>query len=178
MAEEVLNNEQEKEQSWGQKHPRAVFWIRFTLWTTFACVLPFLFIVLRFEIFSTISKMRIGGLGVIAIAILAFFVFTILRYIKLALSAKYSLIGQIINGFCKIIIPLVAALLILNSIKSSIDVMMQALGCVISCEAIAIPLNPLPKWAYEKQKDVRADERKEAFDYLLDNFFKRKKDGE
>ena len=40
---------------------------------------------------------------------------------------------------------------------------------------VAIPLNPLPKWAYEMQKDVRAEERKETFDYLLDGFFSRKK---
>ena len=122
------------------------------------------------------SSKEHSGFGVIAIVIVAFFVFAILRYVRIALSAEYSLIGQIINGFCKIIIPLIAALLILNSVKSSVDLMMQALGCVIACEAVAIPLNPLPKWAYERQKDVRAEERKEAFDYLLDGFFKRKKD--
>lgn len=175
--EEVLDEEKKNKLiAWIEEHPKTVFWLRFALWTLFSCVLPFLFIIFRFEIFPSISKMRLSGFGVIAIVIVAFFVFAILRYIRIALSAEYSLIGQIINGFCKIIIPLIAALLILNSVKSSVDLMMQALGCVIACEAVAIPFNPLPKWAYERQKDVRAEERKEAFDYLLDGFFKRKKD--
>lgn len=178
MPEEEVLEEEKKNKliAWIEEHPKTVFWLRFALWASFACVLPFIFIVFRFEIFNSISKVRLSGFGIIAIIIVAFFVFSILRYIRIALSAKYSLIGQILTGFCKVIIPLLALLLILTNLKSSVDLMIQALGCIIACEAVAIPLNPLPKWAYEKQKDVRADERKETFDYLLDEFFKRKKD--
>jgi hypothetical protein len=54
--------------------------------------------------------------------------------------------------------------------------MLQVLGCVTLCEFIALPLNPLPKWAYEAQKNVRVEERKETADYILDGFFRRKKE--
>ena len=50
--------------------------------------------------------------------------------------------------------------------------------CVTACETIAIPLNPLPEWAYNAQKEVRVEERKETADYIIDSFFKRKKEEE
>lgn len=65
---------------------------------------------------------------------------------------------------------------ILVSVRDSVDTMIQVMGVVIGCELVAIPLNPLPKWAYDMQKDVKDSEKKEAMDYLLDGFFKRKKD--
>ena len=56
--------------------------------------------------------------------------------------------------------------------------MLQVLGCIILCEIIAIPLNPLPKWAYEAQKNTRIEERKETADYIIDSFFKKKKEND
>lgn len=181
MAEEVLNEEEKKKFNlieWLSEHPKTVFWTRFVLWTLCACVLPFMFIVWRFELFKTISKVQIGGWGIIAIILVALFVLTIIKYVRMALKAKYTLLGQFLGGFCKIIIPLVVALLILNSVKENVNSLIQALGCVTICEAVAIPLNPLPKWAYEAQKEVRVEERKETADYIIDTFFSKKKEAE
>ena len=175
MAEETLENavEVETEQAqpeeenkkhnlitWLKEHPKTVFWTRFVFWTLLACVLPFIFIVWRFELFQPISKIQIGGWGIIAIVIVAVFAFAIIRYIRLALSAKYSLISQCLSGFCKIIIPLCVIMVILYNIKSNIDLFLQVMGVVTVCEAVAIPINPLPKWAYECQKEVRDGESK------------------
>ena len=184
MAEEVkaegISTEEEEQKSsfiaWIEEHPKSVFWIRFVLWTMFACVLPFSFIVWRFELFHAIAKIQIGGWGLIAIIIVAVFAITVIHYVRIALMAKHTLLGQTLGGFCKVIIPLLAALFILRSVRDNVDLMIQVLGCVTICEAVAIPLNPLPKWAYDMQKDVRAEERKETMDYLLDGFFKRKKE--
>ena len=176
LAEEMTEEEKKNLLTWIEEHPKTVFWFRFVLWTLFACVLPFLFIAWRFELFGKVGQFQLSGWGIIGIVIVFIFAITVIKYIKLALSAKYSLIGQILSGFCKIILPLLMALAILKSIKDSVDTMMTVLGVVIVCEAAAIPLNPLPKWAYEMQKDVRVEERKETMDYLLDGFFKRKKD--
>lgn len=198
MAEEVLEKEAEqveepeseaaeteteeekknKLMAWIEKHPKAFFWIRLGLWLTFAGLIPFTFIALRFKLFQKISKLQFGGWGVIAIIILALVAFTVIKYIKLAFSNRYSLIAQILTGFCKIIIPLLAFWAILISTRDNTMVMIKVMGVVIVSEAIAIPLNPLPKWAYEMQKDVRVSERKEALDYMLDGFFKRKKEEE
>lgn len=181
--EEVKNEEIQKEQkktfsTFIEEHPKTTFWSRFVSWTLFACVLPFSFIVWRFKLFGKISAIQIGGWGIIAIIIVAAFIFTIIRYIKLAFKGTYSLIGQILSGVCKVLLPLIVFMIMLHGLRNSVDLMVQALGCIIACEAIAIPLNPLPKWAYEMQKEVRDGERKDTVDYLLTEFFKRKKDNE
>lgn len=176
MEETVKEESKKTLLVWIDEHPKTTFWTRFVLWTFFACVLPFVFLVWRFKLFHKISSIQIGGWGIIAIIIVAVFVFTVIRYIKMAFSTKYSLVAQILNGFCKVIIPLLVALVVFYSIRENVDLMIQVLGCVILCEAVAIPINPLPKWAYESQKNVREEERKDTVDYLLDGFFKRKKE--
>ena len=180
MAEEVTkeNKKQEKKSfaAWIDEHPKAVFWTRLVSWAMFACVLPFSFIVWRFQLFQTVAKLQIGGWGIIAIIIVAVFIFSVLKYVRLALNAKYSMVGQILGGVCKVIIPLLAALCILYSVRDNVILMIQVLGCVTICETIAIPLNPLPQWAYEQQKEVRVDERKETADYIIEKFFKKKKE--
>lgn len=163
---------------WFKEHSKTTFWIRFIFWFIFACALPFAFIVWRFKLFTTISSIQIGGWGIIAIVIVVVFALTVVRYVRMALSARYSLMGQCLSGFCKVVLPLLAFLALLQSVKSNIDLLMQAVGCVVLCETVAIPINPLPKWAYEAQKDVRVEERKEAVDYLLDGFFSRKESEE
>lgn len=180
---EEVKSENQKEQkktlsSFIEEHPRTTFWSRFISWTMFACVLPFSFIVWRFKLFGKISAIQIGGWGIIAIIIVAVFVFSVIRYIKLAFKGRYSLMGQILSGICKIILPLVVFMVILYGLKNNIDIMLQALGCVTACETIAIPLNPLPKWVYDMQKDLRDSERKDTVDYFLTEFFSRKKDNE
>ena len=182
MAEEATKEVKEvKKKSlgeWIDEHPTAVFWTRFASWALFACVLPFVFIVWRFKLFQSISKIQIGGWGMIAILIVVVFVFSVLKYVRIALNAKHTMVGQILGGVCKVVLPLLAALCILYSVRDNVSLMIQVLGCVTICETIAIPINPLPKWAYEQQKDVRAEERKEATDYLIDKFFNKKKEVE
>ena len=155
-------------------HPKTIFWIRFVLWFACACGLPFFFIAWRFELFHSISKLNIGGWGILAIFIVVVFLFVLIRYVKLLFNTKYSLLAQCLNGFCKIILPLLTLLLIFKSSKDNIDILLQVLGVIIVCEAVAIPINPLPKLVYEKQKDVKAEERKETVDYLINSFFTRK----
>lgn len=181
MADEEERVEEETEEekgNWFEEHPKTVFWTRFVSWACFACVFPLIFLMWRFKIFQKVAKIHIGGVGLIVIIIIAVFAFTIIKYIKLALKARHTLLGQFLDGFCKIIIPLLTALIILYNVRDDIDALIQALSCVTICEAIAIPLNPLPKWAYEMQKNVKEEERKDTVDYVLDGFFKRKKEFE
>lgn len=159
-----------------KEHPKTVFWTRLVLWAIFSCGLPFMFVVWRFKLFDAVSTIQIGGWGLIAIILVAVFVITVVRYVRIVLNAKYTLTGQILGGICKTVIPLVAFLAVLQSVKDNVELLMQVVGCIIACELVAIPLNPLPQWAYEAQKDVRAEERKEAADYLIDTFFSRKKE--
>lgn len=159
---------------WANSHTRTIFWIRFVLWAFAACILPFCFIAFRFELFSKISKISVSGWGIFAILIVVVFIFSILRYLKKGLKGRYNFWIQCINGVLKITLPLLAFFMLINSMKDNLDYFLQALGCVILCETIAVPLNPLPKWAYEAQRDSRMDERKDTVDYLLDKVSKKK----
>ena len=120
--------------------------------------------------------MSISGWGLFAILIVAFFVLGLLRYVKLGLKIKNVFVTQCISGFCRIILPLTCAYVLITGMKENLDAFLQALGCIILCELIAIPVNPMPKWVLDQQKDVAADERKDTVDYLLDGFFRRKKE--
>lgn len=170
-----MSEEKKSLNNWIQNHPKTIFAFRFVFWALFACVIPFLFIAFRFDLFQSVSKIKIGGWGIIGIIIVAIFVFVLIRYVKLAFSETYSFGVQCFNGLTKIILPLLLVALVVHVIKSDVETFAQSLNFVIVSELIAIPINPMPKWVNEKQKDVRAKERKGTVDYLLSEI-KRKKD--
>lgn len=146
--------------------PRQVFWMRMGFWALFACILPVSFIVWRFDLFS--KKPSIGGWGIVVIIIVAVFVLSLIKYVKAGM--KFSLVKQVINGVCKVIIPLLVAVLMLECLKNEIDLAIQVLTITITCECIAIPLNPLPQWAY--------DNRNEEIESIFDIMWSRKKKDE
>lgn len=126
------------------------FVIRFILFTLFACILPFTFIAWRYELFSKVNEMSLTGWGIIGILIIAIFCFYVLNAIKKGMP--YSMFTQIVDGIIKVEMPLILVYLLLSNIQSTIDLFLQCIVCIIICEAIAIPINPLPKWIKENLK--------------------------
>lgn len=129
------------------KQSKKAFWIRLVLYVLFGGVAPGAFLIWRFDLFSEISSLSIGGWGIVCIAFVGIFFLKMLKAVKEGLP--YSFGTQCINGICKIILPLLIALLILYAVQNCITELMQFLGVVIVCEVIAIPLNPIPQWAHE-----------------------------
>lgn len=162
--------------NWFNQHRHFLFWTRFVLWCIFACVLPFLFIAYRFDLFKTVSKISVSGWGIFALIIIFIFAFALMKYIKIGFKGKFSFSVQCLGGFFKIIVPLLCMYLFINSVKENINYFLQVLGCVIICETIAIPINPMPKWAYEKQKEVRAEDRKDTLEYIFSSVTEKKKE--
>lgn len=123
------------------------FWIRFSLFAVFACILPFIFIAWRYSIFKKVSSISLNGWGLIAILIVILFV----RYVAKVVEKqkKWSMSKQIFLGVLKVLVPLVCLYAGLTAMKSNIDLFLQSLLVVIICETIAIPVNPLPKWQME-----------------------------
>lgn len=126
------------------------FVIRFILFTLFACILPFTFIAWRYELFSKVNEMSLTGWGIIGILIIAIFFFYVLNAIKKGMP--YSMFTQIVDGIIKVEMPLILIYLLLSNIQATIDLFLQCMVCIIICEAIAIPINPLPKWIKENLK--------------------------
>lgn len=163
---------------WFDAHPKTKFASRLVSYLVLSCVIPIILIALRFQIFSKVGRLSLSGWGMIIIIFVAVILISVVRYIKMALKAKYSMVGQILGGVCKIIIPMVACYVIVWGVKDDIQSFLDVFGIIIICEAVAIPLNPLPEWAYEMQKEVKENERKDTVDYCIDKFFNRKKEEE
>lgn len=122
-----------------------IFFSRLFGFLVFAGVLPFLFIAYRFEMFSG-SKAAMGW-GIFGYVILGL----CLKYIlsEVADAAPWTMWGQCVRGFMRIVVPLLLVYGILVCVKSSIDYLLQATACTLLCECVAIPLNPLPKWRHD-----------------------------
>lgn len=183
MAEEEkveqVETEQKKKKSfidWYKEHPKTVFTIRFILWAACAAALPFAFIAWRYDIFTPASKIKLTGWGFIAIIIVIVFVSSLIKYIYKGL--KPGLAKQCIFGFVSIVLPLVMLYLLISSIEDSIRLFKQALGCVILCEAVGIPLNPFPEWLAKRQSENEQEKLENMSDVFWDKFFKKKKDDE
>ena len=160
---------------WCESHPKTTFAIRCALWCLFAAVLPLIFIAWRYDIFSSTSKISLTGWGFIAIIILIVFVITFIKYAYKSLEP--GLLKQCVSGFASIILPLLVLLILVVSIEENISLFKQALGCVILCEIVSIPLNPFPTWIEKKKIEKQDAKINSVADVFWDKFFN-KKDGD
>ena len=150
---------------------KKVFIARTILFCIFGCVLPFVFIAWRFEIFSNGgSHISLTGWGIIGIMIVFFFVLYCLKILKN--SIPFSMTYQILSGTIKVILPLILLLLLVNALDDSITQFKQALFVVIGCESVAIVVNPFPKYMHDKG----IEKAENLMDMFITKF--KKKDGE
>ena len=130
----------------------AKFWGFFALWACMAVVAPVAFIVWRYELFTPKTSYQFGGWGFVAVVIIAAFAISVFRYVDKGIPG-WSMLKQVLKGLCRVTVPLLALYFALSSIASNIELFLQSLAVVTACETAAIPLNPLPKWAWDKNKE-------------------------
>lgn len=128
---------------------KKIFITRAIVWALFACVVPVLFIGYRYDLFKKAGELQLSGWGLIALVIVFIFSITFVKYIKSGMT-EWSMLKQILNGVIKVILPLGMVLLVTIAIQNNVKYFIQAMSCVIICEAFAIPLNPFPQWVYMK----------------------------
>lgn len=143
------------------KHPRATFWARMAGWFGIGCVTPITVFAVKFGLFTTVpetdalgnvvsdTSVSLNGWGIIACVLLGSYLVNIIQEVADACTG-YSLAKQCYMGIAKTI-PLIMAYAICYFLSG---VMAQALYCLawlIVCRLASIPLNPLPKWKYEKK---------------------------
>lgn len=149
-----MNEEEEN-----KKKETRIFIIRIVLFCLFGCILPFVFIAWRYDIFrvekEVSAKVSLTGWGFVAI-IIAFFFFKYC-YKILKASMPYSYTYQIINGVLKVILPLVLTYMVVSGIANSINLFKQALVITIICETLAIIINPFPKYLHDKGLEKTED---------------------
>lgn len=148
-----------------------VFWARVALWSLFSCIIPVCFIGWRYDLFKKVGSLQLSGWGLIAIVIVFVFLYAVTKYIR-AGFVEWSMTKQIVNGIVKIVLPLGALLAVCIALRNSLDVFIQALGCTLVSEVIALPLNPFPEWVWKKSQG----RFESAVDFMADRLYNRSKD--
>lgn len=152
------------------------FWIRFGIWAVLACVLPCAFIIWRFDLFTKVSVEQYSVWTILIVAVIGFFAIGCLRYIDKGIKT-WSMAKQIIVGFAKIIVPLLVFYYIAYVVQQKLQAqlldlknLLDTLVVIIGCEAVAIPVNPFPKYIYEETKG----ESVSLIDYAFKKYDERK----
>lgn len=140
---------------------RLIFWGRMTGWLGVGVVTPIATFAAKFGLFTenkpivdalgnTIEQPNIAlnGWGIICCLLIGSYVTQILKEVVNA-NKGYSLTKQCYDGFVKLI-PWVMAYGICYFLNGVLSQIMFCLAILIACRAAAVPLNPLPKWRYEK----------------------------
>lgn len=156
---------------------KKVFVARLIGFLVFAMVLPIAFIAWRYGIFSNRDGVSLSGWGIIGVVIAVIVVCYVMR--QVASVIPYSLFGQCVSGFMKVIVPLLAVYIALGAIKERIEYFEQALAAIMICEAVAIPMNPIPKWVHdhmEAEAQERTEKAQKSFFAQLGEWWKHKED--
>lgn len=140
------------------------FWSRFAIYIILCLVIPVGFLIWRFELFQKVSKISIGGWGLVAIIFIGIFFIKFIKSVKNGLP--FSILTQCLEGICKIIIPLLIAAFCIYYLRDVMDQVFQFLCVLIICEIGAIPANPIPQWAHENKKNECNDNIKGLLESL------------
>ena len=145
------------------KMSKKEFAIRMVLFTIFGLVLPFGFVVYRYGLFKD-THTTLTGIGLFAVIIAFVFIKHVLNMYKKA--NEHTMTAQIISGYSKVIIPLLILLYFVVKMSGDIETFIQSLECVIVCELIAIPIDPLPVWAYQRNIEITGISLKKTWDKI------------
>lgn len=125
------------------------FWIRLFFYIIFGGIIPFVFLVWRFDLFSKVNSVSIGGWGIVAITFIGIFFIKLMKSVKKGLPFSYA--TQIIEGICKVIIPLLIAAFCCYYLEDLMYQVFQFICVLIVSETIAILVNPIPQWAHDNK---------------------------
>lgn len=134
------------------------FWIRFVIWIAVAILAPIGFMFYKYDmIVKTHTEASDGysmtGWGVLGCIIVTVFLLYVIHEAKKGLSYG-SMLSQCIDGYA-LLIPGVVLIFLLDAIKDNIAAFEQVLIAFVICEAIAVPINPMRRWAFEHNIEMK-----------------------
>lgn len=139
-----------------------IFWTRFSFYVFFAWLAPGGFLIWRFNLFNKINSISIGGWGLVFIIFSGAFFIHLMKQVKKGLP--YSLGSQILEGYMKVVIPLLIVIFCVYTAQEFIKQLLQFLIVLVICEAIAIPMNPFPKWIHDNHLEESQNKMKKFAD--------------
>lgn len=133
---------------------RKKFLLRLIAYLIIGLVFPVVFLVYRFQLFSKITTVSIGGWGFVLIIFIIGFIWKL--FSNLRKGMKFSFYKQIINGLCSVTFPLLIAVLSVYWLSGLTTELIEFLIVLLVCESVAIPINPLPQWKFENNMEETA----------------------
>lgn len=143
---------------------KKTFWIRLISYVIIGGGIPLFFLVWRFNLFSKVSKLSIGGWGMIAILFIGIFFIKMMKAIRKGLPFSFG--TQILEGMFKITIPLLIATVIIYVMQNSVTELFQFFFVLLFCESIAMIINPIPQWAHENKIEEQESSAKRILSSL------------
>ena len=163
---------------------RIIFWTRMVSWLAVGCGTPITVFAIKFGLFTktTVEYDELGnimsqtdvslnGWGIVSVLLIGSFISAIVKDVAESYTG-YSLIKQCYVGLCKTM-PLIIAFAVLYFLSGVIEQIMFCLMILIVCRLVSIPLNPLPKWKYEKKGNEDYSTLTEVLTDFVKNHLKR-----
>jgi hypothetical protein len=139
------------------KTKRFWFWSRFTAWFLLSVITPSAIIITQYEIFSQRnSTTKVTGMGLLALIALGGGVFYIVK--SLGEAENNPWVSGMVQGFIKIILPLLGVYLLAGIIAFNLEKIRIILVVSLLAEGLALPINPLPEYVAEKKKQRKMQE--------------------
>lgn len=143
---------------------KKLFWIRLISYAVIGGGVPLFFLIWRFNLFSKVSKLSIGGWGMIAILFIGIFFIKMMKAIRKGLPFSFG--TQILEGMFKVTIPLLIATVVIYVMRNSVEELFQFFFVLLFCETIAMIVNPIPQWAHENKIEEQESSAKRILSSL------------
>lgn len=160
------------------KHPRAIFWTRFVSWIAVGCGAPITVFATKFGLFTaevptvdalgnvvSAPNVSLNGWGIVACLLVGSYLSNIVKEIADA-TEGYSMMKQVWKGISDTL-PLIIILTVCYFLSGVLSQVMYCLTTVIVCKLAATPINPLPKWKWEKKGVEDYSQISEVFTSLI-----------
>ena len=129
------------------------FFLRFLLWIFFVAIVPIITIADRYDMVKK-GTLKYTGWAIVSFIIGFIVVMVILTYISRIF--KWSMWIQVLNGIRIVLVPLGFLWIGVDLLANNIENIKYILIVSFISEAVAIPINPIPKMLYMKNiKDLR-----------------------
>jgi hypothetical protein len=141
---------------------RTVFITRLISWLLIGCVTPIVFFASQFGLFEEVTVVKdelgnviartdysLNGWGIVSCVLVGSFISNILKEVSDA-YVGYSMLKQCYKGLCSTM-PLIIAFSVCYFLNGVLEQAMLCLIVIIICKLISTPINPIPKWKYEKR---------------------------
>lgn len=146
-----------------------LFVLRLIGYISVGLIIPMGFLIWRFNLFSSTSKLNIGGWGMVVIIFTTVFLIKLIN--KASQTVESELLKQIFNAIQKVFLPLLAVTLCIYAVGDFWQELIHFFIVLTICEPIAYVLNPFPELIAEKEKE----NKKNGLLNVIETFWDKKK---